>query len=191
MNKLRALFALVGVVMVSGVSYQLYLLKPEFGVADAIDAGIVAASVPARLSCQVRIKEACRNGGARPAYATIQVKARKSKPGAQLDFVAFDLPAVWQDCLVPVDGTTGGSCSVLEDGACTDVTVCAANAPPTIQTDLCACSGGPTCLRTDGGIAPQGSTLAAGTWTGAGCVTKYCGPEIAGEQGASWPAGCP
>lgn len=60
----------------------------------------------------------------------------------------------------------------------------------------CACSSGDTCTwqqpLPDGGslsrTAPPGVTLEAGTWTGAGCVSKPC-VEWAGTS--SWPAACP
>ncbi len=58
----------------------------------------------------------------------------------------------------------------------------------------CACSTGVSCTQTsdgtsDGGVAVTGSTLAAGTWSGAGCARKQC-VEYAGRPGA-WPASCP
>lgn len=190
---LRNLLRLVGIVLVSGAPFVLYVLKDDATPADAIAAGIGPTTVPARLTCRVRIKESCRDlpdGGLRPRYVNVGVKARKSKPDSGEDFVAFDLPNAWTGCLTPV-GTPAEACQVLEDGVCTDATICAANAPPVPEVDACACSSGPTCLQSDGGLAKQGITLAAGTWSGLGCVRKYCGPEIAGEQGQSWPPVCP
>ncbi len=56
----------------------------------------------------------------------------------------------------------------------------------------CACSApdAGACLQTsDGGTAITGSTLAAGSWSGAGCVRKQC-VEYFGRPGV-WPASCP
>lgn len=64
----------------------------------------------------------------------------------------------------------------------------------------CACSTGTSCtLTADGGVAPQGVTLPAGSWTGAGCRQKSCGvlfrPFTRADGGVSldesWPAVCP
>lgn len=56
----------------------------------------------------------------------------------------------------------------------------------------CACSTGNACsaVTTDGGtaVAATGATLAAGSWSGAGCFSKVC-IELAGFD--SWPAECP
>lgn len=51
----------------------------------------------------------------------------------------------------------------------------------------CACSSGSAC-NVAGRRAPNGLTLAAGTWTGEGCVPKPC-VEWAGIS--SWPSSCP
>lgn len=190
MTKLRALFILVGALVVGGGSYELYVLKPQYAVGDAIDAGLLPVTNPARLSCRVRIKESCRAalGGLKP-YVRLPLKARISKPASPVNFIAFDVPNAWQDCIVPV-GTPEEACDVVENGACTDATICAPNYVPTPEVDACACSTGSGCFKPDGGVAVAGITLAAGTWTGAGCKRKFCGPEIAGEQGQSWPPEC-
>jgi hypothetical protein len=193
MTRLKQMFLLLGFVGGGLVGYfQLVTLRNEYEPGDAIDAGLLAVTNPARLSCRVRILDRCRDGGtARPKYARVQLKARKSKPALGEDFVAIDVPNEWRTCMRLL-GTAEEACDVLEEGACTVPAVCAANAEPQVETDACACKPlAGVCTRIDGGVAPLGATLAAGTWTGAACVRKFCGPEIAGEQGQSWPAGCP
>lgn len=194
MNRLKAMFLALGILVSAGITYQIAVLKPGFAVADAVDAGLVPLTVPARLSCRVRLADFAPDGGvcrgALPRYARMGIKARKSKPGAG-DFIVFDLPDKWMPC-IRVLGTVDEACDLVEDGTCTDPTICAANADPQIEVDACACRpAAGVCTQLDGGPLPFGATIPAGQWTGAACVRKYCGPEIAGEQGLSWPAGCP
>lgn len=196
MNRLRAMFTVVALTVVGGVTFTLAVLKPGLRAADAMDAGILQVTVPMQLQCKVRIRDACRrpDGGAYPKYATVKMKARKWTSDAgdrALLLDVPDLPDGGGSCILPV-GTFREACTVLENGACTDATVCCANCEPQGVQDACACRAANTCrLVADGGVAPLGVTLSAGSWTGAGCVRKYCGPEIAGEQGQSWPAACP
>lgn len=191
--KLRSLFTVVAVTLISGTVYTVAILKPGFVVADAIDAGILDVSVPMQIQCRVRIRDVCLrpDGGTYPKYAVVKVKARKATINGE-NILAMDVPDAPDgsgSCLQP-NGTLSEACTVLEDGACTDPTVCCANCEPQGVQNACACSSGGSCT-VGGSAAVLGVTLAAGSWVGAGCVRKYCGPEIAGEQGQSWPAGCP
>lgn len=209
MTRLRAMLLFVGVIATaSGVTYQLALLKPQFTVADVVDAGILQVTRRARLSCRVRIKEGvCRqlpDGGLRPRYTRVGVAARvfpqdagTAAAGFRGDddrIIAFDLPNAWHACLA-FAGTATDSCDVLEDGACTVPAVCSAGAAPQEEEPLCACrrdAGAGVCLLIDGGAPKAGVTIRAGHWRtdGGGCFRKYCGPEIAGDS-TSWPPECP
>lgn len=191
MNKLRAMFLLIGVTLVGATSYQLFLLKPEFDPADAVDAGLLAVSTPARLSCRIRVKEgACRQGNTIPAYQKRQFKARAIATPNQ-EAIVFDVPDAWRPCITVV-GTITEACTVLEAATCTVPAVCNAGAAPQVEPDTCACRpAAGVCTKPDGSALPFGVTLQPGEFIGAGCVPKYCGPEIAGEQGQSWPSNCP
>lgn len=60
-----------------------------------------------------------------------------------------------------------------------------------LATFRCACTQGSQCLLLDGGAAVRGVTLSPGSFSGSGCIPKSCGPELAGEQGSTWPDECP
>lgn len=193
MNRLRALFVAAGLLTAGGTVFTIALLRPDATVADAVDAGLLQVSDPARVSCRVRIVDECRGldgGSPLPQYARFGMRARKSKPAAPIDFVLLDVPDRWKEC-IRLAGTPTEACDIVESGACTDSTICAANADPRAEQNLCACrKAAGICRLSDGGTAPFGVTLEPG-WNGAGCQRKYCGPELAGEQGGSWPANCP
>lgn len=101
------------------------------------------------------------------------VYARLSGPGAILPDGGIVLPP-WPDAVVVREDLC--SAQAQEGAAIAGV------------TPECACSSGSSCL-VDGGAARVGLTLAAETFTGAGCVPKVCG-ELLGV-GEDWPAGCP
>ncbi len=193
-TRLRAMFLSLGVLVSGGVTYGLYVLKAEYSVADAVDAGLLQVSVPARLSCRVRILEECRQGAnaSRPKYARVGLKAR-ILPTDGPDSIVFDVPDAWRPC-VRFLGTPDEACDIVENGSCTLPAVCAAGADPQVEVQACACrADAGVCVRPDGGTVPFGATMQPGEWRtdGGGCQRKYCGPEIAGEQGQSMPGTCP
>jgi hypothetical protein len=199
-SKLKAMFLFLGVATVGGTTYQLALLKAEHSVADAVDAGLLQVSVPARIACTVRVVEACAaDAGIANVYQHVQLKARlvRDAGAGQEPIIAFNLPDSWRPC-IRLAGAPREVCQVLENGTCTPAAVCGANAPPQVQQSTCACrrpDAGLCRVPTlpDGGglvLAPLGATLQPG-WVGPGCFRKFCGPEFAGEQGLSWPANCP
>lgn len=191
--RLRGMFAAIGVLVLGGVSYTVAVLKPEFNTADAVDAGVLTVSVPAQVRCRVRVKESCRLDGGR-AYRVVRMKARVVT-GTNPDTLLIDPNRDEQGerCLVPV-GTSAEACDIIEQGACTDSSVCGANAEPQADPDQCACrAAGQMCRFGDGGVAPFGAALRAGIegFAGPGCVRYFCGPVINGENGVAWPAECP
>lgn len=190
--KLRALFAAAGIIVVSGTTYLVATLQPDATVADAVDAGLLAISEPARVRCLARVTDECRQAmSIARRYTTVQARARIIRDAgvAELPVLALDLPMAWRRCLRLV-GTPEEACEVLEEGACTDATVCPANAPPQLEQLQCACRGASGTCTVGGQPAVFGVTLAAGSWTGAGCVRKYCGPVVFGDND-DWPATCP
>lgn len=195
---LRNMFLVVGVALTGGTLYGIALLKSEFTPQNAADAGLLTISVPGRVSCRVRVKDSCRalpDGGLRPRYARLGLRARIVRDaglgGGLPPIVAIDVPNAWQPCLTVV-GSTRDSCDVVENGSCTVPAICNAGADPQPEADTCACRpAAGVCTRADGGVAPFGVTMRPGTFTGAACVAKFCGPELAGEQGLSWPSQCP
>lgn len=192
MTRLKSMFTIIGTVAIAGTVFTLALLKPQFDAADAVDAGILVVSTPARLLCRARVVDACAAdaGLARP-YVNLQLRAQLVRDAGVENLVAIDLPNRWRECLRVV-GTEAEACTVLEEGTCSVPAVCAANAPPQVQQDQCACRQPDAGACTVGGQpATLGVTLAAGSWVGPGCRRKYCGPEVAGEQGGSWPVECP
>lgn len=187
------MFLVIGLTAAGGTTFILAVLKQGFQAADAVDAGLLGISVPGRLRCNVRILDGCRqDAGIARRYSTAQVKARIIRDAGRLEYpvVAFDLPDKWMRCL-RLAGGPQDTCTILEEGACTDATVCAAGAIPQLEQLQCACrpSAG-ACTRIDGGVAPFGLTLPAGGWVGAACVRKFCGPVLAGDD-PDWPATCP
>ncbi len=201
MIRLRNMFLALGVVVLSGTVYKLAVLKPEFSTVDAVDAGVLTVSNPAQVRCRVRVAYACRGAGLaadggflRPRYAVVKLKARivdATNPNTLL--LDPDRSPDGARCLEPV-GTMADACEVIQMGSCTDPAVCAPNAQPVIEANQCACrAAAGICLKGDGGPAPFGATLRASIegFGGAGCRRFYCGPELNGEQGDSWPEDCP
>lgn len=187
------MFAVIGIASAGGAVWLLAALKPQFTPQDAVNAGLLTISTPGRIRCNVRLLDECRaDAGIARRYSTAQIKARVIRDAGVREFpvLAFDLPDKWRECLRIV-GTPAESCSIVEEGTCTDPTVCAANADPQLEQLTCACRpAAGVCTRLDGGVPPLGVTLAAGAWVGAGCVRKYCGPVLLGDN-ADWPATCP
>lgn len=202
--KLKALF----LVLAAGAGFLVVQLRPGVTPADAVDAGILPISSAGRIRCVVRITDECRTSmGIARRYGTVQARARIIRdagipalllpdggvlaPAEKMEpIIALDLPTAWLRCLRLV-GSPREVCQVLEEGACTDATVCPANAPPQVEQLQCACRpAAGVCTRLDAGVPPFGVTLAAGQWVGAGCVRKHCGPVLFGDD-ADWPATCP
>lgn len=182
------MFLLLGVAVFGAASYELYILKPQFSSADAIDAGLLAVSIPGRVSCRVRVLDSCRAAlGGLPKYLRLQFRVQRI-PMAGDDIAVFDLPTAWRPCIRFV-GTPAEACTVLEANACTVPAVCAANATPQVEANTCACRAAAGTCTVAGQPAKFGVTLAPGTFTGAGCVSKFCGPLMFGDP--DWPAGCP
>ncbi len=188
MNKLRALLAAMGVVVIGGIAYQ--LATPRAGVtrADFLDAGITQECDPVNVSCQVR------NGcyPALPRYGTISKLAFQcNRDGGQPPVLIIPWPKndAGTPCFVPV-GQPELACLItgasFDDGG---------NLADTqLDQDRCACR------PSDAGICryqtPDGSTplMVIGNtypppFAGAGCVRKAC-DEVDGEQGQSMPAAC-
>lgn len=195
--RLRAMFALIATLTVGGTVYYAANLKPEFATADAVDAGLLKVSTTLRLSCRMRVTPSCRGVG--PAYGKYGLRAQLVT-GTDPDVVLFNLPL--DDAGTPcyrLIGTPQEACDVIENGSCTaGAAICGANAVPQLETQLCACrqpdAGNcrvPT-LPDAGGLvqAPLGVTIQP-PFIGPGCTPKFCGPVVAGEQGADWPAECP
>lgn len=160
-------------------------MKTSTGIKIGVAAGVIAAAVivanipgldrePVRVRCSVRVTRE-----ARPALAAAGVRlfGRGRGSYASLDVVGTRLADGGLELALP----TG--VSVL-DPALSCVTVDAGQ-------PACTCSSGKKCFRTDGGAVLIGVTLSPGTWSGPGCIEKPCGPELAGEQGATWPSECP
>lgn len=191
--RLRAMFVVIGVATAGGATWLLAALRPQFAPADTVDAGLLGISTAGRLRCNVRILDGCRqDAGVARRYSTAQIKARMIRDAGRGEnpVIAFDLPNRWRECLRLV-GTPAEACSIVEEGACTDATVCGANADPQLEQLQCACRpAAGVCTRLDGGVQRFGVTLAAGAWVGAGCVRKFCGPVLFGDD-PDWPATCP
>lgn len=187
--RLKALF----LVLAAGAGFLVVQLRPGVTPADAVDAGILPISSAGRIRCVVRITDECRTSmGIARRYGTVQARARIIRDAGVREepIIALDLPTTWLRCLRLV-GSPREVCQVLEEGACTDATVCPANAPPQVEQLQCACRpAAGVCTRLDAGVPPFGVTLAAGQWVGAGCVRKHCGPVLFGDD-ADWPATCP
>lgn len=193
MRRLRSLLILVVTVVVGGTTYMVTVPREGVTWADLQDAGLQSC-VARRVECRARRRAGC---GAGPAYAMVQTKAAICDIPGETGLVVLRWPSCWQTVGSPTE-----ACRQVEAG-CTDGTLCVADSTETMpvreETFTCACRmaagtctwdpdiGGPEVARP----APFGATLAPGTWSGAGCQVKYCGPELAGDQGASWPAGCP
>lgn len=203
--RLRALLIAVGTVTVIGTATLVSVYRPGStgaGKAQLTDAGLLLCP-QVRLACRVR--NLCRSLGSR--YGTWEVCAR--------DCGALDGGGGYVLRWPTVDGGTqqgtgGQGAECLEvlgaceptggalppgDKFCSDDGGAGGMFPSRIVADACACSPGEgvgcEMLGDDGGWgeALLGMTLMAGAWRGA-CLRKPC-VEAAGEQGASWPVGCP
>lgn len=154
----------------------------------------VAGATRVALVCEVRVSDADRtqyskagldlprvslkDGGvslAASKYTTVVVGAWKNPDGGlvypKLDFgEVLDPGASCQETPLVAAGVDAGELKA--------------------STLRCACSSGALCT-VGGKAAPMGVTLQPGAFLGLGCVGKSCGPELLGEQGATWPEGCP
>jgi hypothetical protein len=202
-NRLRALFVGAGALVVAGVVITLGVLRPGVTLSEAIDAGLLAYSVPARLRCNLQVHPDCRtlpDGGELRPYVRAQLRARRipgPDGGMEDGFVVTDVPdrADGGFC-VRLVGTADEACDLLEASSCTVPAVCG-QAWPVIEQQLCACRRATgncwTSDLPDGGSpyqAPMGVTISAGRWQGPGCQRKYCGPILLGDED-DWPAECP
>lgn len=198
--KLIALLVAFGSAFIGGKPYR--LAGPDDGVklADLRDAGIGLVCSPALLECQVRIAAACRvkpDGGLRLAYATVEDAVYVCPSDAGDDFIVANWPTFTGPggherlCFEPA-GSFDSVCRFTDD--CADGgTACAGAAH--YNQDRCACRASAGVCRTpnpDGGVGlaqPFGVTIQP-PFSGAGCVAKSC-EELNGDQGQSWPSGCP
>lgn len=183
--KLIAMLLVIGTLIGGG---RLVMLRPGFTPADAVDAGILQGSVAGKLRCNVRVERECAaDAGLARRFHTVTMRARII-PDAGREIgkvVAFDVPARWEGCIHPM-GAAHEACQLIEEGSCTGQGCANLN----VEQPACACRrpDAGTC-NVRGQPAVVGITLAPGTWTGAGCFRKYCGPELAGEN--DWPEECP
>jgi hypothetical protein len=179
-SRLKALLVATGLVVSVGLaSLPVYLRDSATTDAELLDAGL--ATCPERLAtCSVR---AVING--EPTYTTVKLTVRECPDGLVLPFTDADLAAYGVEIL-----DIAASCNFKGD--CKDSAVCNKGGKAfAAAAHECACRKA-TGTCTAGGLpAPFGATLAAGTWSGAGCQPKPCGPELNGEQGRTWPPECP
>lgn len=196
MSKLRSLLAVVGTLVLGGTSYL--LVSPKEGVtrADLVDAGIAQVCEPALIECRVR--SLCSG----PRYRLVRTKAAVcDRQGADPVLVMRWPKQSGRPCFETVGDPSDACRLITAPGTCNDAALCAEAAsgeqPVADRVDVCACrraTGVCEVQDGDGGWrpAPLGNTLAAGTFRGAGCAPKYCGPEAQGEQGMSWDSAvCP
>ncbi len=113
--------------------------------------------------------------------------------GIKAAYASVPLVSQWVSTTLPSTLAVEGEADEPWDCACRSGTVncLAVDAGGGAVTDGgCTTLYDVTCLQTsDGGPAVGGSTLAAGSWSGAGCVRKQC-VEYFGRPGV-WPASCP
>jgi hypothetical protein len=178
--KLKSLLVATGLVVVVGLTALPVYVRDS----DATDAALADAGLPAcpeRLAtCSVR---ALVNG--EPVYQTVKLTVRECPDGVVLPVTDADLAAYGVELL-----DMSASCTFKGD--CKDSAVCNKGGKAiAAAAHECACRKASGSCTVAGQPAPFGATLAAGTWTGAGCQPKPCGPERNGEQGKSWPANCP
>lgn len=186
---LRALIVAIGTLSIGGVTY-LAALSGQAERPDFVDAGCRVAQVECRLKLET-------DAGA------VYVAGRTGVDVCG-DAIVFSLPKRADKVAAQLIGTADEACAFVQPiGTCSVASICNLKPDGTRdvlpQTPACACrraSG--TCSWDPDGAGPEasrpapfGATLAAGTWSGAGCRRKYCGPELAGDQGGSWPAECP
>lgn len=176
-QKLARLVALLGTVVLGGISYTLYVPKPDATRADFVDAGI-ANAVKHRIKCEVR--NVCTG-----QYRTVELRAFRDGQDVLVELPRVEGRDCWQ-----LTGTPREACRVVEASSCTDATICGDGTPAMREVSgECACSSGADCY-VGGEAAPTGQTLQAGTWSGAGCVPKVC-RVLNGDQGQDWPGECP
>lgn len=196
MSRIKTLLVLVGIATLGGTTYLITTPRPGVTWPELLDAGLAGRCTARLVECRARY--VC---GARPRYVTAQTKAAVCDIPGDDQLVVLRWPVDGgMRCYEPV-GTPEEACRPVQAG-CTDGTLCGTDSevmPVREEVQACACrraSG--TCTWDPDGAgpmpsrpAPLGATLGAGTWAGTGCLRKYCGPELAGEQGGSWPAECP
>jgi hypothetical protein len=196
MTRLRSILVVVGTVILGGVSYLAVTPRADITRADLLDAGLAQLCEPALMECRVR--STCNAGAVR--YGVVRTKVGVCDRGAGNDVLVFRWPRRNGSECVETVGTPSEACRLVEAiGTCTDATLCAeadaGTQPITEQTPACACRmAAGTCTWTPPGstarTAPFGNTMEAGTWSGAGCFRKYCGPVRQGDAD-DWPSECP
>jgi hypothetical protein len=153
------------------------------------------------------------DGGTKYASPTVPLACPKDGAECQLpaELVASCLasvrigalaPSLADDCLRGDAGVTppvrvqwvGGTHGDVSD--CDDEDVCDGGVGLRFDPEPCAARGWPAagpCVLVDGGPAPFGVTLAAGTWSGAGCVPRVCVVFSNGGSGVDpgWPDTAP
>lgn len=175
--RLQRLIAAVGVVMLGGITYEVFRARPNAEWADFLDAGISDICASAHIECQVRnFCQDLPDGGRRPRYGTIELKGYVCPHVIELpdggDFDAgsallMRLPQAEQtftrrdggtysaiaDCF-DVMGPVDSACRFVEDaGLCTDPTACddtGGARPWKLAADRCVCwdpSAGPCRIR--------------------------------------------
>jgi hypothetical protein len=202
MSRLRSLFIVIGV---TAGGLLLLMLAPDATPADALDAGLLDVSTPARVECRFYVHPDCRNitlpDAPLPAYMTAQVRARFIDGGFDGDggstLVLADMPNRPDGgfCIIPV-GSIAEACTVLEVGSCSPLAVCSYEYPTQgLEAGACYRPDAGRCriAQSDGGFidAPMGVTLAPNSWVGPGCFRKYPGPVVFAEGDESWPEECP
>jgi hypothetical protein len=197
------MLVILGTVATAGAVYTLAVLGPGFTRDDAIDAGLLDVSTPARLECRFYVHPDCRNlplpdGEPLPAYLTGQVRARffdGGDEGSTLILPDFPSRPDGGFCIIPV-GSVAEACTVLEVGSCSSPVVCTYDYPSQgLEAGACYRPDAGRCRtpQQDGGLvtAPLGVTLSPDTWVGPGCFRKYPGPVLFAEGDESWPQECP
>ena len=193
-----------GVVVLGGISTVLLVPEPGVTLSELTDGGVMEDLAPVQLRCRMKLLDECRDlpdGGMRRRYFTGKLqglygtRSFADETGETRERGFLLLPPKYRQC-VRIVGSMEEACSFVEppDAGCTDNAVCSASTPQPEQ-NACACrAAAGACRRVlpDGGLGtnwPLGVTLSPGTWGGAGCVRKFCGPEQAGE--GDWPEECP
>lgn len=199
MKRWVALLTVVGTATIGGVAYL--VARPEAGVtqAELVDAGITEDLRQGVARCYVILKPACRtraDGGLAPKYRMAKLPVYYGSTHADGGRNVLVVPPKMLRCIERLAGPRDEACTILSapDAGCDDSAVCNAE-DPTPETYECACrraSGNCRRFLPDGGPGanwPQGITIPAGQWSGAGCERKFCGPTTAGDD--EWPEECP
>ncbi len=169
-TNLRNLLAALGVIVVGGVTVSLY--TPNEGVtAQQLIDGASGACVRKDVKLTLHGAEFCDGGG----YCLKRVDVARCPEGD--GGFSVILRSKFRGVIPVPEFISAPTASTLPaDGEADDVFPC-------------ACSTGSNCLQTsDGGPARVGSTLNAGTWSGAGCLPTAC-TEVSGYP--SFNPGCP